>query len=80
MTKQHPLCLSVARSDEIECETRDNVGIHIKSPAFLPCKDWSFPEVRLKEPKINKWFSRMHFECLKQKTRKGTSLVLLMKV
>jgi hypothetical protein len=37
----------MARSDEIEGETSDNVGIHIKSPAFMPCKEWSFPEVSL---------------------------------
>ncbi len=45
MTKQHPLCLSVARSDEIDGEHSDNVGMNIKSPAFLPCKEWSFAEV-----------------------------------
>ena len=45
MTKQHPLCLSVDRTDEIDGEHSDNVGMHIKSPAFLPCKEWSFGEV-----------------------------------
>jgi hypothetical protein len=33
-------------SHDLDCESKDELGKSIKSPAFMPFREWSVPEVR----------------------------------